>query len=227
MWERLDIQGVGTTRMAKSRTSKRTPKESVRGGNRSLKKINFRVNELRSTNFFHGYYDKIRLMFTDEALFGRITNIRSCWCPEGVRPTVSSLKIREYIYAYGSVDPINGDSFFIVAGACNTAWTNLFLDELSKQFPNDYIVLCEDRASWHKSKDLVLPDNIELFFIPPATPEMNPMEQIWDELKEKDFDNRFFHTLNKVIDQLCISINNLYSHIVKSITGREWIISTF
>jgi putative transposase len=55
---------------------------------------------------------------------------------------------------------------------------------------------------------------------------MNPMEQIWEELKEKDFDNRFFRTLNKVVDQLCISINNLEPDIIKSITGRDWIVST-
>jgi len=184
------------------------------------------MNELRATNFHHRYFDKIRLMFMDESLFGRITNIRSCWCPLGVRPVVSSLKVREFVYAYGAVDPIEGDSCFIVAGGCNTEWTNIYLDELSKMFPNDYILLCEDNASWHKSKNLVIPGNIELFFIPPATPEMNPMEQIWEELKEKGFDNRFFHTLNKVIDQLCICINNLSPDTVKSITGRDWIFST-
>jgi putative transposase len=165
-------------------------------------------------------------MFMDEALFGRITNIRSCWCPKGVRPTVSSLKVREYVYAYGAVDPINGESFFIVAGGCNTAWTNLFLKELSIKFPNDYILLCEDNASWHKSKELVMPDNIEPFFILPDTPEMNPMEQILEEIKEKDFDNRFFRTLNKVVDQLCVSINKLGCESIKSITGRDWILST-
>jgi putative transposase len=139
---------------------------------------------------------------------------------------VSSLKVREFVYTYGAVDPINGDSFFIVAGGCNTAWTNLYLDELSKRFPNDYILLCQDNASWHKSKDLVIPDNIEFFWLPPSTPEMNPMEQIWEEMKEKDFDNRFFRTLDKVVDQLCISINNLEGDTIKSITGRNWILST-
>jgi transposase len=139
---------------------------------------------------------------------------------------VSSLKVREFVYAYGAVDPINGDSCFIVAGGCNTKWTNLFLDELSKKFSGDYILLCADRASWHRSENLILPDNIEFFFIPPATPEMNPMEQVWEEIKEKSFANRFIHTLNRVVDQLCISINNLDANLIKSITGREWIIST-
>jgi putative transposase len=164
-------------------------------------------------------------MFWDEALFGRITSIRSCWCPSGTRPVVSSLKIREYVYTYGAIDPIDGESSFIIAGGCNTEWTNLYLAELSKNFSRDYIVLCGDRASWHRSAELKLPDNIELFFIPPATPEMNPIEQIWKEFKEKDFDNRFFNTLNKVTDQLCASINNLENVTVKSIAGRHWIMS--
>ena len=184
------------------------------------------MNELKISNFFHGFYNKIRLMFSDESVFGRITNIRSCWCPTGIRPSVSSLKIREFVYAFGAVDPINGDSSFIIAGECNTAWTNLFLENLSKQFPDDYILLCEDRASWHKSKNLVIPHNIEIFFIPPATPEMNPIEQIWHEIKQKYFDNHYFSTLNKVVDQLCISLNNLGTNIVNSITARDWIVST-
>jgi len=184
------------------------------------------MNELKIANFFHGFYKRVRLMFMDESIFGRITNVKSCWCPPGIRPTVSSLKIREFIYTYGAIDPKDGESCFIIAGGCNTAWTNLFLAELSKAFPDDYILLCGDNASWHKSEGLVLPDNIEFFFIPPATPEMNPIEQIWEELKEKNFDNRFFSTLSKVMDQLCDSINKLSSDTVKSITGRDWILST-
>ena len=184
------------------------------------------MNELATSNFFHKYYDNIRLMFMDESIFGRITDIRSCWCPLGIRPTVSSLKIREFVYLFGAVEPKSGESSFIIAGGCNTIWTNLFLEVLSKKFPNDYIVLCGDNASWHKSKNLIMPDNVEFFFIPPATPEMNPIEQIWDEIKEKDFNNRFFHSLEKVMDQLCISVNNLDIEMIKSITGREWILST-
>jgi putative transposase len=165
-------------------------------------------------------------MFADESLFGRITNIKSCWCKKGVRPTVSSLKFREYVYAYGAVDPINGDSAFTVAGGCNTAWTNEFLKVLSNRFSDDYILLCADCAPWHKSKELEIPDNIELFFIPPRTPEMNPIEQIWEEMKEKHFDNHFFSTLKKVTDKLCEVMLNLTNETVKSITHRLWLKST-
>ena len=59
---------------------------------------------------------------------------------------------------------------------------NIFLEELSKQYPDDLILLCCDGAAWHKSNKLHIPENIELFYIPPYTPEMNPIEQIWKEL---------------------------------------------
>ena len=166
-------------------------------------------------------------MFFDESVFGRITNIRSCWSPDGIRPTVKSLKAREFVYAYGAIEPASGNKSFIVAGGCNTEWTNIFLNTVSNQFPDDYLVMVGDRASWHTTKNLIIPNNIELFFIPPATPEMNPTEQIWDELKEKHFDNHFFKTLDKVVDQLCLAINELDETTVKLITGREWILQCF
>lgn len=63
---------------------------------------------------------------------------------------------------------------------------NLFLRELSKQFSDDMILLCCDNAAWHKSSTLVLPENIVLFYIPPYTPEMNPIEQIGKNLQAMD-----------------------------------------
>lgn len=121
---------------------------------------------------------KIRLFFQDEAGFGRINKPKYCWCFPGLRPVVPCHHIREYRYAYGAVEPLTGDSFFLVLPRCDTSCMNVFLAELSKQYPNDYILLPMDGASWHKSKTLIIPDNIRLFYLPPATPEMNPIEQI-------------------------------------------------
>ncbi|MBQ8359655.1 MAG: transposase [Oscillospiraceae bacterium] len=85
--------------------------------------------------------------------------------------------IREYDYAYGAVEPLTGDSFFLVLPRCNSACMNTFLRELSKTYPNDILLLCCDGAAWHKSGALAFPENIELFHIPPYTPEMNQIEQ--------------------------------------------------
>ena len=69
--------------------------------------------------------------------------------------------------------------------------------------------------------------DIVLFHIPPYTPEMNPIEQIWKEIRKRGFRNEIFATLEKVVDRLCDTICSLNHEIISSITGREWIIKLF
>jgi putative transposase len=164
-------------------------------------------------------------MFEDEAAFGRINKPKRCWCPPGVRPSVPCHHIREYRYAFGAVEPLTGESCFLVLPNADTACMNLFLHELSSRYADDTILLADDRASWHRSKELVVPDNIRLFHLLPYTPEMNPIEQIWKELRKRGFKNELFASLNSVVDRLCYVINSLNLDIIKSITGRQWILS--
>lgn len=79
---------------------------------------------------------------------------------------------------------------------------NLFLSELSAAYPNDYIILVADGAVWHKSNSLEIPSNIEIIPLPPYTPEMNPIEQIWAWIRLHGFRNEVFQTLEKVVDRL-------------------------
>ena len=164
-------------------------------------------------------------MFQDEAGFGRINKPKYCWCFSGVRPTTPCHHIREYQYAYGAVEPLTGESTFLILPYCNTICMNIFLSELSVAYPDDYILLVADGATWHKSKKLEIPSNIEIFPLPPYTPEMNPIEQIWKELRKQGFKNEVFSTLKKVEDRLCDVMNSLSYNTIKSITGRNWILS--
>ena len=84
-----------------------------------------------------------------------------------------------------------------------------------------------DGAAWHKANSLIVPENISIVFIPPYTPEMNPIEQIWKEIRKVGFRNEIFHTLDKVVERLCKSICSLSADTIKSITCRKWIVSTF
>jgi putative transposase len=165
-------------------------------------------------------------MFQDEAGFGRINKPKYCWCRKGTRPSVPCHHIREYRYAYGAVEPQTGESFFLVMPYCNTVCMNIFLSELSKAYPEDFILLVVDGASWHKSKGLEIPENIQLFYLPPATPEMNPIEQVWAWLRLHGFRNEVFKTLADVVERLCRTIRSLTPQTVSSITSREWICST-
>lgn len=166
-------------------------------------------------------------MFQDEAIFGRIGKTAKCWAWNGFRPTVLSQKIRQYRYVFGAVEPLTGDKSFRIYSHCDTVIMNHYLRELSKDFKDDYILLVCDNAGWHKTNRLVIPDNIEILFIPPYTPEMNPIEQIWDELREKNFANRHFVTLEKIIDKLCLALRTLPNPLISSITRRSWMCEQF
>ncbi|CEO75487.1 transposase family protein [Streptococcus pneumoniae] len=98
--------------------------------------------------------------------------------------------------------PHTGESFFLIAGGCNTEWMNVFLEELSQAYPYDYFLLVMDNAIWHKSSTLKIPTNIGFAFIPPYTPEMNPIEQVWKEIRKRGFKNKAFRTLEDVMNQL-------------------------
>lgn len=166
-------------------------------------------------------------MFQDEAGFGRINKPKYCWCKKGIRPSVPCHHIREYRYAYGSVEPLTGEAFFLILPYSDTICMNAYIDHLAAEYSEDYIILVCDGASWHKSHDLHHHDNIEFVFIPPGTPEMNPIEQIWKELRLRGFRNEIFQSLNQVVIRLAKTMNNLTSDTVKSITGRDWILSCF
>ncbi len=166
-------------------------------------------------------------MFQDEAGFGRINKPKYCWCKKGIRPSVPCHHIREYRYAYGAVEPITGESSFLIMPYCNTDCMNVFLGHLASTYPDDRIILVCDGAAWHKSKALNVPDNIRIAFIPPYTPDMNPIEQIWKEIRIRGFKNEVFQTLNKVVERLCSTINHLSPSTITSITARQWIVKVF
>lgn len=166
-------------------------------------------------------------MFQDEAGFGRINKPKHCWCAKGLRPTVPCHHIREYRYAYGAVDPMDGEGFFLVMPYCNTNCMSVFLEQLQLAYPDDLIVLVCDGATWHKSGKLLIPENIKMLSIPPYTPEMNPIEQIWRELRTQGFRNEVFSSLSKVVNRLCETINHLSHETIINITQRDWIRTIF
>lgn len=167
------------------------------------------------------------IMFEDEAGFGRISSPAHCWAPPKERPCAPYQLVRQYRNVYGAVCPTTGESYFEVHKKNNGDTFQEFLKNLSKKFPDYYIILCCDRAGWHMKKDLKIPRNIKLFFIPPRTPEMNPIEQIWKEIRKRGFKNVAFDSLDAVIEKFWNVVNNLTTSTIMSITLRDWILNCF
>lgn len=169
----------------------------------------------------------LRLMFQDEARFGRIPDTRYCWCRRPVRPLVHAMVTQQYTYAYGAVSPQDGAFDSLLLPHVNADCMQIFLDEVASRYPNNNIVMVLDGAGWHKCKNFLLPENLRLLFLPPYSPELNPQEHLWDELREKHFHNRVFDSLDALEDHLVAALRSLENNPdrIKSITAWNWIIN--
>ena len=166
-------------------------------------------------------------MFQDEARFGRISDPKKCWAMNGIRPEVKAQMVREYVYVFGAISPKDGWHDSLILPYANTEAMSIFLEEVSRRHADERIIMFMDQAGWHKSKSLVVPENIELAYLPPYSPELNPEEQIWDELREKFFGNKLFNTLKTVMDTAVKGLQMMEKspERLKKLTHRGWILN--
>ena len=162
----------------------------------------------------------IRLIFQDEARFGRMSDPRACWAPAPKRPTVSLALIREFRYEYAAVSPWNGDLDYMTLEKMSR-----FLKQVSETHEQDFTVMVLDGAPSHKGKELEVPGNIALVFLPSYSPELNPAEQIWNVLRRDYFANRVFDSLSAATLQAEKGLANMASNreALKSLTNWPWI----
>jgi transposase len=148
-------------------------------------------------------------MFQDEARFGRLPVIRAAWAPAGVRPVVKAAIERQFRYVYGAVSPIEGELDWMGGDSMNTENMSLFLSQIRKAHPDDHILMVVDGASSHKSGQLIVPDAMTLLPLPPYSPELNPVESLWDHVRENACANTYFETLESVLDKAYNELANL------------------
>jgi transposase len=86
---------------------------------------------------------------------------------------------------------------------------NIFLAHVAEVFADYFIVMQVDQAGWHRAKELHIPENIRLIFQPAYSPEVNPVEHLWEEVREKYLHNRIFPSLEDLIDVLCQALSEL------------------
>jgi len=169
-------------------------------------------------------------MFQDKARFGRINDVRRCWAPRPVRPLCRAMVTHEYTYAYGAVDVLNGELDSLILPHVNTDCMQIFLDEVGARHPMHRIILVLDGAGWHASTELKPPGNMKLLTLPPYAPELNPVEHLWDELREKRFPIRRlipWMPMDALEDRLQPGLLALENDMpqVKSIVALEWIVN--
>ena len=136
----------------------------------------------------------VRLFCQDESRFGLLpVSSRRITLP-GIKPIANIDYTFENLYLYGAVEPITGESFFLEMPWLNSICFQLFIDKFAKTFPETLNILVLDNGRFHQAKSLQLPDNIVLLFLPPYSPELNPIERLWQDIKAKLFQ----HTLESI-----------------------------
>jgi hypothetical protein len=129
-------------------------------------------------------------------------------------------------YIFGAICPARGVGAAMIMPAANTEGMNEHLKEISTQVAQSWIavVIC-DRASWHqRGKDLIIPDNIRLLSLPPYSPELNPMENVWDYLRQNKLCALVWDTYDEILEACKTAWNFLIDDParIRSIGTREW-----
>jgi len=161
----------------------------------------------------------------DEARFGRINRPVRCWAPPGVRPLVGSQTVRESVYVYTAACPIDGSADSLIMPSMHTQCFQYLVDYVAERHPDQLNIMVVDGAGSHTSGELKVPDNMRIITLPPYSPELNPVEQIWDLIRERHFANRIFGSLDEVEAALTEALRILDGTPVElqTLTHRTWI----
>lgn len=128
---------------------------------------------------------RIRVFSQDESRFGLLTVRRHRVSARGVQPIGTIQQVFDWFYVHGAVEPTTGEHFFLELPYLNADMFQRFVDELGLAFPDSLNLLVLDTSGTHTAKRLTLPENIRLVFLPPYAPELNPIERLWRDLKDK------------------------------------------
>ena len=144
---------------------------------------------------------KVQVWLGDEARFGQQVSVTRVWARCGSRPRAVRQTRYDYLWMMAVVCPKSGKSFGLFMPLLNGEVVTEFLDQFSKQLEPDVIaVLIWDQAGFHTSGKIVVPDNIRLRSLPPYSPELNPVENLWHYLKSHHWSNRAHDDYDAMLD---------------------------
>lgn len=152
----------------------------------------------------------IELWWQDKARVGQRKGITRRWARRGTRPSAPEDQRTASAYIYGAICPAEGKGAAPVLPRCNTHGMNLHLAEISAAVaPGAHAILLLDKPGWHGSGALIVPANITLLPLPSKCPELNPVENVWQFLRDNWLSNRIFKSYADVLDCCCFAWNRL------------------
>lgn len=167
----------------------------------------------------------IEIWFQDEARIGQKNGLVRQWARKGTRPRQPKDQRYANAYLFGAICPVRGEGAALVLPRADTAAMQLHLDEIATTVaPGAHAIVLLDRAGWHVSEALAMPDNITLLPLPAQSPELNPAENIWQYLRENWLSSLVFTDYDAIVDAACDAWTKLTDRPWKimSIGLRDW-----
>lgn len=149
------------------------------------------------------------------------------WARRGTRPRAPTDLRTKSAYLFGAICPKRGTGAAIVMPSANTQAMQHHLDEIARSLaPKAHAVVVLDQAGWHTTGKLRLPENLSLLPLPPKSPELNPVENVWQFLRQNKLSNRIFGDYEAIVAAACDAWNSLLAEPARitSIGTRQWAI---
>lgn len=153
--------------------------------------------------------DNVQVLFFDESRFGTHSKLGHGWFDRGVRTPVNIKLGFQNFYVYSAISSANGYNFSLLLPEVNSSNMNIYLERLAKSLKGKKVILVLDGAAWHKSHALKVPQNIELLYLPPYSPELNPVEKLWQFIKSKIIRNKFYNNIKELEAATCAFIKSI------------------
>ena len=169
---------------------------------------------------------EVRIWYQDESRFGLITHQGRKITLKGVKPIGLKQFEHKCFWMYGATEPLTGESFFLEYDKLDGICFEDYLRRFSKENKKSMNLIFLDGAKAHKSMEIEIPPNIRLYFIPACSPELNPEERVWQELK-KEVSWELFDDLNGLRKFLYQKIKDLSKLSLKSLTFFPYIRKVF
>jgi len=167
----------------------------------------------------------VEIWFQDEARIGQKNGQTRIWAKKGSRPRRPADQRYESAYLFGAICPKRGTGAALMLPWANTEAMQLHLNEISRQVRRrSHAVVLMDRASWHTTDKLKIPKNLTIILLPSRSPELNPVENIWQYIRGNWLSNSVFDNYDAIIEAGCRAWNNLMAEpiTIQSIGMRKW-----
>ena len=168
-------------------------------------------------------YKKVRYWCGDESRLGLITLWSRKLTAKGIQPVGIEQWCFDYLWLYGLVEPQTGESFFAEFSHVDGVCFEQYLKWFSQKYPQELQIIQLDNGRLHTWSELEIPENIILLFQPPYSPQVNPIERLWKEIKKK-LKWELFENLDSLRNKLSQVLSGLTEQEISSVTGWDFIL---